>query len=130
MQQFKFRCKSSFYLPDVVVILEAYCWISSPFLVLSELQLAELTELFQLKTPLQSDWFKLASFCFSLHCYALKNCLWNWQSDLAQTELLSLPAQPLTSLSYLSILLRIGYMLLLTQSISSFSDSTLCLPLN
>jgi hypothetical protein len=40
-------CKCNAYLPDVIVISEAYCWISSPFLALSELWLAG----FQLSCP-------------------------------------------------------------------------------
>lgn len=30
-------CKSNFYLPNVIVTLETYCYLNSPFLVLSKL---------------------------------------------------------------------------------------------
>jgi hypothetical protein len=87
---------SNFYLLDVIVSSEAYCWISSPFLVLVELWIPGSTHLFWLKTLLQTEWFKLASFCFSLNCSAWKNCPWilgtemNWQhwlNKLNNTEL-------------------------------------------
>lgn len=42
-------CKNTFYLTDVTVISKAYCWIKSPFLVFSELWLADSTQLFWLK---------------------------------------------------------------------------------
>ena len=48
----KWICKSNFHLPDIIVILEAYCFISSSFLALSELLLADST---------QSLWLKLLS---------------------------------------------------------------------
>ena len=41
-------CENNFYFPETVVS-EAYCWISSPFLVISELWLAGSTQLFWLK---------------------------------------------------------------------------------
>ena len=53
-------CNCCFYSTDVIVFLEAYFWISSPFLVLSELWLAGSTQLFLAQTLLQADWFKLA----------------------------------------------------------------------
>ena len=59
-----------FFLPDVIVILEAYCWISSLFLVLSELWLAGSTQLLWLKMSLGADGAKLASLCYSLNCSA------------------------------------------------------------
>ena len=42
-------CKCNFYLSDVIVISEVYCWTSSPFPALSELGLAGSTQLFWLK---------------------------------------------------------------------------------
>jgi hypothetical protein len=42
-------CKNNFYSPGAVFILETYCRISSPFLVLSELWLADSTQLLWLK---------------------------------------------------------------------------------
>lgn len=42
--RFIVRCKCNFYLPDVIVISEAYCWISLHFLALSEFWLAGLTQ--------------------------------------------------------------------------------------
>jgi hypothetical protein len=47
-----YKKKSNSYSPDVIIVLETYCWISSPFLALSELWLAGSTQLF---------WFKLLS---------------------------------------------------------------------
>ena len=43
------NCKSIFYLPEVIVILEAYCWISSLSLVLSECLIAGSTQIFWIK---------------------------------------------------------------------------------
>ena len=43
---------------------ETYCWISSPFLVFSELLLAGSTQQFWFKTPLQADWFNLTPLSF------------------------------------------------------------------
>jgi hypothetical protein len=40
---------------------ETYSWISSPFLVLSELWLSGSIQLFWLKTPLHTKWFNPAS---------------------------------------------------------------------
>jgi hypothetical protein len=42
-------CKSNLHLPNGIVISAAYCWINSPFLVLSELWLAGSTQLFWLR---------------------------------------------------------------------------------
>jgi hypothetical protein len=70
------NCKSKFCLSVVILILKAYCWISSHFLVLSELWLTGSTHLFCLKPPLLADWFKLAFLGFLLNCSAWKNCLW------------------------------------------------------
>lgn len=39
-------CKCKCYLPDVIVILEAYCWVNSLFLALTELWLVGSTQLF------------------------------------------------------------------------------------
>jgi hypothetical protein len=44
-----YTCKGNFYSLAVIIILEAYCLISSPFLVLSELWLTGSTQLFWLK---------------------------------------------------------------------------------
>jgi hypothetical protein len=38
-------CKSCFYMSSVIIISKAFCWISSPFLLLSELSLADSTQL-------------------------------------------------------------------------------------
>jgi hypothetical protein len=40
------RCKSIFCLPDIFVITEDYWWISSPFIVLSDLWMTASTQLF------------------------------------------------------------------------------------
>jgi hypothetical protein len=80
-------CESNFYLPDVNFVLEAYCWISSPFLVLSQLCLAVSTQLFQLKTPFWANWFNLAYLGFSLNCSAWKSLNWTvWTSLVTRTE--------------------------------------------
>jgi hypothetical protein len=42
-------------------------WRLTPFLVLFELWLADLTQVFCLKIPLQANRFRLASFSFSLN---------------------------------------------------------------
>ena len=84
-----YTCKFVFYSPDVIVS-EAYCWISSPFLVLSELWVAGSTQLFWLKTPLHADWFNLASLSFSLN-YSTWNTAWvpwtemQWPYKLSRT---------------------------------------------
>ena len=64
------------------MVSEAYCWISSLFLVLLDLWLVGSTQPFCLKTPLQADWFKLDVLCFLLNCSAWKSCL-----SMPQTEL-------------------------------------------
>jgi hypothetical protein len=43
------KYKSNFYLLDVIIISEAYCWISSPFLAFSELWLSGSTQFFWTK---------------------------------------------------------------------------------
>jgi hypothetical protein len=60
-------CKS--YSPGVIVTSEAYCWINSPFLALSELWLAGSTQLFWLKLLSKltdPNWLFLASHWIAL----------------------------------------------------------------
>jgi len=61
--------KSNFYLPGVIVLSETHCWISSPFLSLSELCLAGSTQLFWLKhlsKMIDSIWLLSASHWIAL----------------------------------------------------------------
>ena len=65
-------CKSNFYSPNVIVISEAYCWISSPFPALSQSAWVVQPSLFWLKLlPKLTDsvWFLSAS-----HWIALLGC--------------------------------------------------------
>ena len=127
-------CKCSFYSPAIIIISGAFSWISSLFLVLSELWLAGSIKLLWLKLfsklddsnwLLSSpDWITLLGLIPTLAQYVLtfwpvlfspviclgKNC--------ALVFFLSWPHESWT------------YILSLTHSVKSFSDSSLCLPLN
>jgi hypothetical protein len=56
-------CKCNFYLPDEIVFSKAYCWISSFWALAGWFNSYILAQ-----TPLNADWFNLASFSFSLNC--------------------------------------------------------------
>jgi hypothetical protein len=81
-------CKSNFYSPEVVVVSEAYYWLSSSFLALSELWLAGSTQLFWLKLLsklIDSDWLLTEWSC--LEKLPLNYMTWTWLTALtAWTE--------------------------------------------
>lgn len=100
---------------------KTYCWISLPFLVVSELWVFGSTQLFWLKTPLQTHWFKLVSL--ASHWIALlgSNFLWTSLSELhwlhklngtVWTQLNSpLSALSLSSFSFLAVIMRVEHIL-------------------
>lgn len=45
----KHNCKCIFHFPNKIVISEVYCWVNPPFLLLSEVWLANSTQLFHFK---------------------------------------------------------------------------------
>jgi hypothetical protein len=72
---------------------ETYCWINSLPLSSSFWAVADWFNWAVLaQTPLQADWFKLASLCFSLNCSNGENCLWcpltelHWLQELNGME--------------------------------------------
>jgi hypothetical protein len=134
-------CKCNFYLPDVIVISEAYCWINSLFLALSKLCLIQLSWPLLLSKLPDSNWLLLASDWIVLPVFKLTLAVC---SNFLARLLLSSPTtcpgkctpypchcESLNSLlSFLFVLLRVGLILSLIHSANFFSDSALCQPLN
>ena len=123
-------------------------WINSPFLHLSEFWLAGLNQLFWIKLLSKltdsnlllspSDWIiLLGKTVLELHKLKCPKPNWtelNWtqlnSTQLNSTQLnsieVSLPHCSLSRLFFLSVLVRIGYILFLTHSVKPFLDLSLC----
>ena len=148
-------CKCNFYSTDVIVISEAYCWIHLPCLALSEFWLADSTQLFCLKLtskltdsiqlPSASDRiaFPLLQLAISsnlLAPHSVFTCVYLVLSAtcLCKTLLVKLPHTSPTilflsccpSMSFLSVFMWTGCILSVTHSVKSFSDLSLCPPLD
>ena len=145
-------CKSNFYLRDTILISEAYCWINSPFLVLSKLWLAGWTQQFWpklLSKLTHENWLFLASGWIALISFKLILAVSSYRLPLILWIILSLPltclceivsvnyfALPLSfsltcclKLSFFPLLMRVWIILFLIHLVKSFSDPSLCLTL-